>query len=97
MDSAVTERSDGELLNAFADRIMNAIQEGIREEEYPGGGMVTDFVLVASYAGEDGEPRTILSTPRDARLPGTLGLIDFAQTVWREEAREWAKDKGVEE
>lgn len=81
----------GARMRRFGERIQNAIQEAIQAGELAGGGFTQEFVLVCNYMDSDGDYRIGLCTQTEGRLSGTLGLLDVAQVIYRDEALEWAR------
>lgn len=58
-----------------SDRLLKAVTECI------GSGVVTGFVLVASFMDDDGDRRIYGETMQDQRCHETLGLLSYGLAV----------------
>jgi hypothetical protein len=62
-----------------SDRLLKAITECV-------GGMVTGFVVMASFMDDDGDRRIYSDTMQDQRCHETIGLLGFGIAVENERA-----------
>lgn len=68
------------------DALLNTLSEQI-------DGMVTGFVLVATYTDDQGENNIWTDTMRDQRCHTTLGLLSWASAVEEARAQDtWRED-----
>lgn len=57
-----------------SDRLLRAVTECV-------GGVITGFVVVASFMDEDGDRRIYSDTMQDQRCHETIGLLGFGLAV----------------
>ena len=62
-----------------ADSILNAIADEV-------DGMVTEFVVIASFIDPEGGSHIYTCAPDGQRCHTTLGLLDFGQAIERRKA-----------
>ncbi len=81
MDSAIPD--DGVELSA---RIQAVIETYMAEN---GGGMLTNFILMASYIDADGARAWMMRVPQQQGLFDTLGLVEWTAVSIRNEANNY--------
>lgn len=71
------------------DPILAAVQHSLGE------GMLTNYICIAEWIDSDGDKRTYSAAMEDQVLHETLGLLDWAQAVFRHRAAQsWDEDDG---
>lgn len=76
-----------------AARVHRALAESLQAGEFDGiQGVPGAWALVGVFYDQNGRERAILLTPDKQPLHMTLGLVNYGDTVWREQVRRWTSD-----
>jgi hypothetical protein len=78
----------------LADRVHAAISEHLADN---GGGMVTEYHVIANVIDSDGEQQWIYAVPSEQLLVTTIGLIEWARGVAQYEQRCHLRESGYDE